>query len=225
MAQETSALWKELLEERNTRVEYAFDINNVWYGPEAEVSHSVDYGLFEGFGIGNAMSATLNLELYANEIPRGAVVKRYARLVCGERSSEWLAKGVFFVNRRTSEDGLWTLEAYDAMLKADIAWTPRPGFVWPATMRAAAQDIAQSMEVEMDPRNVYLPYTMNAYPEGEYSRRDALRDIAAAHGGNWIISGQGKLRLIPLLSFPEESNLLVTERGDAITIGGVRILV
>ena len=81
------------------------------------------------------------------------------------------------------------------------------------------------MDVELDGRNVYLPYTMDAYPEGEYMRRDALRDIAAAHGGNWFISDAGKLRLIPMLSFPAETNFLVTEHGDAVLFGGVRIFV
>lgn len=225
MAQATSALWKTLFRDKNTRKEYAFDINNVWYGPEAETSHRVDCSLFDSFGIGNAMSATLKLELYANEIPRGAVIKRYVRLTNGLQTSEWLPKGVFFTNRRTQEDGRWSIEAYDAMLKADITWTPRPGFTFPCTMEAAAQDIALSMEVELDERNAYLPYTMNAYPSGEYMRRDALMDIAAAHGGNWHMSDAGKLRLVPLISFPPETSYLVTEFGETVTFGGVRILV
>lgn len=222
MAQQTSALWKALIRERNTEKEYAFDINGVWYGPEAEVSHSVEASLFESFSIGNAMSATLSLSLYAEEVPRGAVIKRYVRLVNGSRTSEWLPKGEFFINQRVSEDGLWSLEAYDAMLKADITWTPKITF--PCTMEAAARDIAAAMGVDLDERNVYVPYTMDAYPEGEYMRRDALRDIAAAHGGNWIISDEGKLRLIPLISFPAETDYLVTQYGDAILFGGTRIL-
>ena len=221
MAQQTSALWKTLLRDQTTSREYAFEINGVWYGPESEVSHSADHSLFEQFGIGSAMSAALSLDLYAEEIPRGAVIKRYVRLTNGAQTSEWLPKGVFFTNRRTNDDGLWTVEAYDAMLKADITWTPRLTF--PCTMEAAARDIAAAMDVELDERNVYLPYTMEAYPEGEYTRRDALRDIAAAHGGNWYISDVGKLRLIPLLSFPAETNYLVTEHGDAILFGGTRI--
>ncbi len=225
MAQATSEIWKTLIREKGTRKEYAFSINNIWYGPEAEVRHSVDYSLYDSFGIGNAMSATLTMELYAGEIPRGALIKRYVRLVNGARSSEWLPKGVFFANRRTVEDGLWSIEAYDAMLKADITWTPRKTLAFPCTMEEAAQDIAAAMDVELDERNAYRPYTMDAYPEGEYMRRDALRDIAAAHGGNWYMSDAGKLRLVPLLSFPEETNYLVTEHGDAITFGGVRILV
>lgn len=225
MAQKTSNLWKELFRKRGTVKEYAFDINSVWYGPEAETSHSVDYSLYDSFGIGHAMAATLTLNLYADEIPREATIKRYIRLVNGTKSSEWLPKGVFYTNHRKSEDGYWTIEAYDAMLKADIAWTPRPGFTFPCTMEAAFRDIAYSMGVEPDERNVYLPYTMQAYPDGEYMRRDALCDIAAAHGGNCHMTDEGKLRLLPLISFPPETHYLVTEHGDAIVFGGVKILV
>lgn len=225
MAQQTSELWKSLWRDRNTQKEYAFTINNVWYGTEAEVSHSVESSLFDQFGIGNAMCATLTLDLYAEEIPRGAEIKRFVRLINGPRASEWLPKGVFYVNCRASEDGRWTIEAYDSMLKADIAWTPRPGFTFPALMEDAVKDIAASMEVELDERNEYYPYWINEYPEGEYMRRDALQDIAAAHGGNWVISDEGKLRLVPLISFPADSSYLVTEYGDAILFGGVKILV
>lgn len=223
MAQQTSDLWKTLLRDNNTFIEYAFDINNVWYGPESEVNHSTEIRLFESFGIGNAMSGTLKMDLFADEIPRGAVIKRYARLTDGKNYSEWLPKGVFFTNRRSVEDSLWQIEAYDHMLKADITWTPRLSF--PCTMEEAARDIAAAMDVELDPRNVYLPYQMKAYPEGEYMRRDALCDIAAAHGGNWFISDTGKLRLVPLISFPDETNYLVEEHGDNITFGGIRILI
>jgi len=225
MAQTTSALWKSLWRMKNTQREYAFSINNVWYGSEAEVEHSVDYGLYEDFGIGNASSATLNLRIYASEIPRGATIKRYVRLRNGNQISEWLPKGVFIVNRRPNKDGLWDIEAFDEMMKAEIIWTPKKGFTFPCTMEAAAKDIAESMGVELDERNVFLPYTMDAYPAGDYSRRDALKDIAAAHGGNWIMSDAGKLRLVPLLSFPPETNYLVEEYGGAITFGGTSILV
>ena len=71
MAQTTSALWKTLLRDRNTAREYAFTVNDVWYGPEAEVEHSVSASLFEDFSTGNAMSATLTMSLFAPEFPRG----------------------------------------------------------------------------------------------------------------------------------------------------------
>lgn len=83
MAQETSSLWKALLRTKGTKKEYQFDINGTIYGPEREVEHSVDAGLYEEFGIGNAATAKLTLKLYADRIPRAATIKRYVRLKNG----------------------------------------------------------------------------------------------------------------------------------------------
>ena len=80
MAQKTSKLWKTLWQMENTSVEYAFDISGTWYGPESEVSHSVENSLYTEFGIGNATTAKLSLSLYAENILWGAVIKRMSAL-------------------------------------------------------------------------------------------------------------------------------------------------
>lgn len=225
MAQITSELWKELIRSRDVTKEYAFDINGTWYGPEQEVSHSVDSGLYEQFGIGNAATAQLTMSLFANNIPRAAAIKRFIRLRNGERVTEWLPKGIFFVNRRSDDAGYWTIDAYDAMRKAEAVWVPDQSLSFPMTMPAAAAEFARIMQVELDPRTTLNPaYTID-YPANDYTIRDELRFIAAAHGGNWIITDEGKLLLIPLLSIPPETSYLVTEYGSAITLGGVKILV
>lgn len=225
MAQTTSALWKALVREKGTEREYGFDINGVWYGPESEVEHSVSAGLYEDFGIGNATTATLSLSLYAADIPRAATIKRFIRLKNGGRVTEWLPKGVFFTNRRADDGGYWTVEAFDAMRKADVVWTPDQSLSFPMTMPEAVKEFARIMGVELDPRTALdSAYTID-YPANDYTIRDELRYIAAAHGGNWIMTDAGKLLLAPLLSFPEETNYLVDKYGDVITFGGVRILV
>lgn len=225
MAQTTSALWKSLLRTRGTTREYKFDIAGTVCGPDAEVTHSVDGGLYEQFGIGGAAAAKLTLSLFAETVPRAAVIKRYIRLRSGDQVSEWLPKGVFFVNRRSEEDGYWTIEAFDAMRKAEQPWEPDQSLAFPLSMPAAAREFARIMQVELDPRTTINPaYTID-YPANGYTIRDELRFIAAAHAGNWVITGEGRLLLVPLLSIPEETHYLVTEHGGAITLGGVRILV
>lgn len=225
MAQTTSELWKTLWGTRNVKKEYAFDINGVWYGPEVEVKHSVVSGLYEEFGIGNAATAQLTLSLYADDIPRGATIKRYIRLKNGGQTSEWLPKGVFFTNRRTEDDGYWTVEAYDAMRKAETIWTPDQALEFPLSMPDAVAVFCGLMGVELDSRTVLnAAYTID-YPANDYTIRQELCYIAAAHAGNWIITDTGKLRLVPLLSIPEETSYLVDEYGSAITFGEVRILV
>lgn len=225
MAQETSSLWKALLRTKGTKKEYQFDINGTVYGPEREVEHSVDAGLYEEFGIGNAATAKLTLKLYADSIPRAATIKRYVRLKNGSQATEWLPKGVFFTNRRSEEDGQWTVEAFDAMRKAERVWTPDQSLTFPMTAPNAVAEIARIMQVQVDPRTQLDPsYTID-YPANDYTLRDELRFIAAAHAGNWVVTGEGELLLVPLLSAPPETFYLVTEYGEPITFGGVRILV
>ena len=225
MAQSTSELWNQLWRTRGTEQEYAFDIGGVWYGPESEVEHSVSGGLYEQFGMGNAVTATLSLRLMTDDIPRAATIKRFVRLKNGGQASEWLPKGVFFTNRRSEDGGCWTVEAFDAMRRADALWTPDQGMVFPMAMPAAVQIFARAMGVEVDPRtSLNAGYTIS-YPANDYTMREELCFIAAAHGGNWVMTGAGKLLLVPLLSAPPETSYLVDGFGAAITFGGVRILV
>lgn len=233
MAQQTSALWKTLWRTKGTTREYQFDINGTIYGPEQEISHSVDSGLYETFGIGNAATAKLDLTLLTDSIPRAACIKRYVRLRNGAQVSEWLPKGEFFVNHRSVEDGCWTIEAFDAMRKAERPWEPRQDLIFPMTMPDAVAEFMRIMGTRLDPRTQLNPAYFIDHPSSDknsetgeyYSIRQHLQWIAAAHGGNWIVTDKGEFRLVPLISAPPETNYLVTEHGDAIILGGVRLLV
>lgn len=231
MALKTSGLWKTLLKKPGTIKEYQFNINNTIYGPEAEVSHSVDNGLYEEFGIGNAACAKLTLSMFTDNIPRAATIKRYIRLINGDQVSEWLPGGVYFVNRRAVEDGYWTVEAFDVMRKAEQPWEPDQSLSFPLPMTKAVDIFCRIMGCELDERTVLNPaYTIDypaSDPESEtgdyYSIRQELQWIAAAHGGNWIVTAEGKLLLVGLGQEPEETNYLVTEYGAPILFGGVAI--
>lgn len=208
-----------------TQVVHTYTIAGGEYGPAEEVSHKITNELYGEMGIGNAACAKLELSLYADDIPRGAEIDVYVQLVNGDLESEKRRRGVFFVNRRGEEDGLWTVEAFDVMRKAERIWTPREELRFPMSMPAAAEEFASLMGCELDPRTALNPaYTMD-YPANDYTIRQELQFIAAAHGGNWIVTGEGKLLLAPLISMPPETNYLITETGRAITLGGVRILV
>lgn len=225
MGQTTSALWHDLLHKPGTEREFKFVINDVEYGKDAEVSHSVESQLFEEFGIGNACCATLKLAVIADNIPRAATIKRYLRLVNGTQATAWIPKGVFFTNKRSRDDDYWEVEAYDAMRKADVVWEPSNSLAFPMSMPTAVNLFCQMMGVTLDKRTALnSAYTID-YPANDYTVRNELCFIAAAHGGNWIITDAGDLLLVPLLSMPAETNYLITEYGDAITFGGVRILV
>lgn len=225
MAHTVSDLWRDLMDRRDTSREYKFIINGVEYGKESEVSHKVDGDLYPEFGIGYAQSATLDLTLYADSIPRAAKIERHVRLRRGDAVSEWIPKGVFYTNRRSADEDLWTVEAFDAMKKADVKFLSTGDVgTWPRTAPAVVAEIAERMGVEIDPRTELDDTVEVAYPNDNLMRK-LLQDIATAHMGNWIMSDEGKLWLVPLFSAPEETNYLVTHRGQPITFGGVRILV
>ena len=64
-----------------------------------------------------------------------------------------------------------------------------------------------------------------AKPTDEQTMREVLGYIGVANAGNWIITMEGKLRLVKLGDIPEESNLLVDDYGNPILFGEVRIIV
>ena len=221
--QNVSALWATLWEMPDTEIEYRFTINGTVYGKESEVSHSVERELYRDFGIGNATGATLNLELFADDIPRGATIVRECRLVNGNQASEWIPKGTFYTNSRSESDGFWRIEAIDAMKKADTVWEPLDSDVFPMPMQTAVAYACQIMGVTLDDRSVISGYSVG-YPANDQTWRQTLQYIAAASLGNFIITEANQLRLVPLISAAPAA-LLVNENGDAITFGEVGILV
>lgn len=236
MALPTSDLWKQIQSMRHTVTEFKFEINGKEYDEHDEISHSVDSGLFEEFAIGQATCAELELEIIADEIPRGATIKRYVRLVNGNLVSEWIPAGVYFVNTRSYEDGVWKIEAFDIMRKAEQQWTPVQSLDFPMPMDTACNLFATILGTSIDERSqISHTYTIDYPgttdpddPEDEpqfYTIRQHLQWIAAAHAANWIVTAEGKLLLVPLGGEPEETNFLITEYGKPINFGGSVILV
>lgn len=220
MAQKTSALWKSLWNDQDTKRVFYFDIAGTIYGEDEIVNHSVKSALFEDFSVGNATTASLHLVLAPKnqdvEIPRGAKITRYVKLVNGNQESESIQKGVFYINRRSTDSYQLTLEAFDPMRKADNLWEPEQNMVFPMKMKTAVNILADLIGVTVDERNEINPNFTIDYPDSQTSIRDVLCWIAAANGGNFIISDEGKLYLVKLKTAPV---LLSDENKNIITFG------
>ena len=155
-------------------------------------------------------------------IPRGTRMEIYERIYNGSQTSEWLPQGVFFVDAR--DDTTWTgrlmLDGVDAMVFADALY-PETEDGWPAqgkTDAAVVSVIARKMGVSVDSGT----QLGNAYPipfPGTYTMREVLRYIGAMYCGNWIITKEGKLLLLKLDALPPETNYLINNAGENITIG------
>lgn len=222
---QTSDLWDKLAANPDHLIEYYVDIAGERYNNDEIKDISITSPLFDVFSIGNACSAQLDLVLYtrANPPPM-AEITVYVRLSYGVEKSEWIQRGVFYVDTREVDPwGLVTITAYDAMLKTEQTFEVSNIGTWPNTITNIVAYIAQSIGVELDPRNKYTEYSVS-YPLN-YSLREVLCHIAVSNAGNWYITHDNKLRLLRFTEIPEETNFLVTSKGEAILFGDVRLIV
>lgn len=151
-----------------------------------------------------------------------------------EETSEWIRQGIFYTDTREvthNDDGLdiLTLHGYDAMLMANQPYGDS-SLQWPSDPFSVLQEILNKLNISLDPRTMWdltlptpLAYLLN-YPSG-YTILETLENIAALYGGNWIITEQGKLRLITLAGSPLEGSLLSDNLGNVIVFGDTKIKV
>lgn len=148
-----------------------------------------------------------------------------------ELTSEWIPQGVYYIDTRevtANSNGLdiLTLHGFDAMMMAEQPYASNET-VSDAPDTEYVQAIADAIGVEVDSRTweIMRGYTM-PFPLG-YTMREVLGYIASSYIGSFVMTDEGKLRLVSLLGLPERPSetLLGDEYGDAIVFGDVTILV
>ena len=241
--QTTSALYKALLNEKTTRKETKVVIAGEDYLQNRIFSASDSLGTFSAGTacVGSAVSRELNLVLRdAGEIPKAAEMDVFIRLVNGAQASEWLPKGVYFIDTRDQRAGIdkLTIRGYDCIRKASVRFTDAGSQgTWPRTDLAVVQEIARRIGAKevngsrIDPRTLAIltagyqvPYP--GFGDKAYTMREMLGYIGAMYAGNWITNDVGQLRLLLLGDIPEETGLLIDENADYIVLGSdTRIIV
>ena len=204
------------------------------YDESLLVSMEADFQVFsdESPNVGNCVSSEIDVEMVKpfGEIPQRDRLAPYIRLTDGVRYSEWIQKGVFYVDTREKKEDGSSIEkiiihGYDDMLKTEQDY-PASTLAWPARDIDVVREIAAFIGVSIDPRTISIikrGYTIQ-YPAG-YSCRDVLGYIAAMYAGCFVMSDIGELRLITIYGIPKETRYLIDRNGAAITFGGVKILV
>lgn len=201
------------------RKEWQVKINGTVYGEDSLINGSIRQinQLYGDALIGNACSGQLDLSLRKvnpGDIPRMAKVELEYRLTNSTLQSAWIPKGTFWINTR-EEDPLTntvTLHCVDAMMFGEQDFIPKDSDLptWnDETMRTVANMCVQKINVVFDnPNDIQntAPYILNAPPVG-YTVRQVLSGIAAAHGGNFIITPQNHLRFIPLIPTDTEVDI------------------
>lgn len=145
--------------------------------------------------------------------------------------SEWIPQGVFYIDTRETTanyDGIpvLSIHGYDAMLKTEQMYASNDT-VGDAPDTQYVQAIADAIGVDVDPRTweIMRGYII-PFPLG-YTMREILGFIAASYVGSFIMSDEGKLRLVSLLDIPDAptESLLADDVGDVIIFGTDAIIV
>lgn len=184
----------------------------------------------EAATVGNCVAKRLDLVLYnPGDIPRMATIEMSYRLSDGTTTSSWVSKGTYFIDTRSADGDLLTIEAYDAMLKTEQDFLTYGNVgSWPRTDISVVNTIASAIGVSLDSRTAEIltkGYAVQ-FPgvgDGAYTMREVLGFVGSMYAGNWIITDQNTLRLVGLgrVRIPA---YLGTENNEAILIGGALIL-
>lgn len=232
------------------KTEFKAVINGVTYTYGSIKSAQITKTMMDKLTIGQATSAMLDMVFRPQgTIPAAAKIECYVRLtnyepttvVTDELSNiiktddgyvlasaysvvtDWIPFGTFYIDtRETAANGLMTITAYDRMLAAEQSFPSSAGSM---TMSAAVAYIADALGVEADSRNQIAPYSIDS-PVGLYTMREVLCGIAAASGGNFVITENNKLRLIRIASPGSVDNTRVAALdilSDTKTIGKVTL--
>lgn len=234
-----SETWAELAANGNFRFDVKLVIDGVEY--TKTTAPRVSRPLFNApLSVGSCMSATLGVSILTEDtIPGGAAVEIMGRLTNGTAEtvcSEWKSFGTFYISKvdDRAARGLVILEAYDAMLKANApAFTDLEDDVETQTMREAVQSIAASLGVAVDARTVINEGDDYIVPvDRTLTQRQVLGYIGGCHGGNWVITEEQELRLVPLVTAtPSDEDTVHSVPAvmgdltvsDTVAIGGVKM--
>lgn len=240
--QETSDLYKSIIAGehwKETRLGIAppgYKIHQIkkWYGENVLIRMDTALRVFskDQPSVGNCVSAEIDVAMLRPDeaIPRQALLVPQIRITDGSRYSEWISKGVFYLDTRSlSGEGTametLALHGYDSMLKTEQDY-PSSTLDWPARDIDVVIEIARYLKVGIDERTIEI---MNKGYEvqlpSDLTCRETLGYIAAMYGGSFIMNDLGALRLVSLKIENPETSYLITENYDAILFGGDRIIV
>lgn len=193
-----SQLWDAYYYGINKTIEYKVVIGAEEYHNADLYSIAVSGGLCpeDVFSIGNVMCRKLDVTIKpkATPIPKMANVDLYMRYNGDSGPTEWLPKGKHLIDTRQKTNGRLRLECYDKALmmeKPFIQTEEVPDF--PMPMLDAMGIICNRLNLTFEnPEGIS---GVIEYPN-ELTMREVAGYIASANGGNFVLTDEGKLRLV-----------------------------
>ena len=215
--------WKNIVERNRFAMETKLIIDGVEYTDISPpiIERAIGSKPLE---IGNVISGSLRVNVLASgQFAPGAEVTVMARIKDRTDTSEWKKFGVFYIDQQPYNPctGLVEITAYDALKRAEQIYdtSALSPTIWNAPFYVIVEDIAEQLNVGIDPR-VRIPdgmgyYLPNPATDG-YSILDVLSGMAVCLGGNWIMTDEGLLRLIPLVGLTDYSFKVIDTLGYGI---------
>ena len=210
----TSSTWKNLMDNplvsKNEKLVIA---NQTYYNSKMFSGGVVGDLMSEPEDVGNAISRQLSVVLEPlGLIPRAAKIEYYVQLtIRGSnnaivQSSEWIRKGIFYIDTREEdpETGLLNIVAFDKMMSAETPYL-HSGYVgdWPRTDIDVVDDICTLMGITLDSntrsfinKSYQIPYP--GVDDDGLTKREILSNIGVLYCGNFMITDDETLRLVPL---------------------------
>lgn len=178
------------------------------FGPESLFDVSANHPFFRDSnpGVGAAVSGTLDVTMVAPfNVLRREKVYAYIRACNDDDTSEWIKQGEFYIDTRSqTESGLGfdilKLHCCDSMLLAEEGYPSDDQHDYPLLDTEMVRFIAGKIGVEVDDRTWDVMTAGYEFPlPASYSMREVLCMIAAAYAGNFVITMDGKLRLVSIV--------------------------
>ena len=204
-------------------------INNEVYNEDEIFSFSKKGGLIgSDFNIGMCVSAKFDVMVKQKPgivVPRNAEIVLQIRIVEVEYntpgasvidSTPWFDFGTYYIDSRTETDNKISFECYDSMMFAESEMLYLENYPMPAIQ--AVNHICSEIGIELDERSPILN-SVNVYRPLKMTKRQVLSNIASAHGGNFYITDENKLRLVlpvngtPLDHSTRSNSQLITKSG------------
>lgn len=226
--------WSDYRENPLYETEYRLIISGIIYDGDTIDSEnlSIQRPLFKDkLSLGNVTVATLTCSILPQgAIPKMAQITVESRTVLGAQQTSWVAEGTFFIDTREELYDDWlSIVAYDDALKMEQPFLDQEleQGEWPMPMVNAVAEVATRIGVQLDTRNSIPSSYMMEYPN-ELTMREVMSNIAAACGGNWIITPDRTLYLCPVklsetpaLTVEEDEPMDFSITGDISTISKV----
>lgn len=225
---QTSELYKQLRTQTGSYYEVKIVRGDVTYGMNKLKSISVEQAMFEGSGpqIGGVYSSQCKVKLIeqSSNWPRAASFEVLIRITDGVQTDDsWLSMGTYYTDERHADKyGNLEIITFDDMLTLEQPWTDKVEDLpsaWPVTAKKACDMISEALGVQFDSRTVLDNTVPFIGLDTTSTARDTLAAVAAGMGGNWHITHERKLRLIPLVAPPDDVRAIA-----GIAIAGVSVV-